>query len=221
MLLVPNTGTSTHSTGDETESDLDVEWSGAIAKGATIVFVYTGCTSGNCSTTQFGAFDALVYAIDTKTAPIISSSYGTCEPNLTLSSIATFNAVFQQANAQGQTIISASGDSGAADCDNSASTPLAAATHGLAVDFPAVTPVCDRHWRHRIQRRLRFLLEFSGQWQQDRSRQLRQELHSGDRLGCPANHLRRSGHQWLLRRRRRQEHLLRETILANRKRRAG
>ncbi len=141
IVLVPNTGVSTVNTGDETESDLDVEWAGAIAKGATIKFVYTGCTNSNCSTTQFGAFDALAYAVDQNLAPIISNSYGICEQSLTLTDIGTFEAIFQQANAQGQTIISAAGDSGAADCDNSTSTKVvSSATHGLAVDFPGSAP---------------------------------------------------------------------------------
>jgi len=36
MILVPNSGTPEVSSGDEAESDLDVEWSGAIATGASI-----------------------------------------------------------------------------------------------------------------------------------------------------------------------------------------
>src|ERR1700740_1280320 len=42
----------------------------------------------------------------------------------------------QQANAQGQTVISAVGDSGAADCD----FQVTSATHGIAVDLPGAIP---------------------------------------------------------------------------------
>jgi len=40
LFLVPG-GSSVLNTGDEVEADLDVEWSGAIAKNATVVYVYT------------------------------------------------------------------------------------------------------------------------------------------------------------------------------------
>ncbi len=70
---VPGTGTATiRSAGDQTESLLDLEWAGAVAKNADIIFVFAGPTGG--------AFDAITFAIDNKLAPIISSSYGICEP---------------------------------------------------------------------------------------------------------------------------------------------
>lgn len=126
-VLVPGTGSSVTSSGDEGESDLDVEWTGGIAKNADIYFVYTG------SNTNYGVFDALDYVIETNLAPVVSISYGTCEANLTTSDKTTLLSWFQQANAQGQTLIAAAGDSGSADCDYHAT----AATNGLAVDVPA------------------------------------------------------------------------------------
>src|SRR4029077_18185254 len=42
LLLVPSSGNSTTCPGDEGESDLDVEWSGGIAKNASIILVYEG-----------------------------------------------------------------------------------------------------------------------------------------------------------------------------------
>src|SRR5216684_195225 len=42
VVLVPGTGTLTHFTGDETEADLDLEWSNAIAPSATIQYVTVG-----------------------------------------------------------------------------------------------------------------------------------------------------------------------------------
>jgi subtilase family serine protease len=138
LLLVPNTGTSTRCSGDEGESDLDVEWSGGVAKNASITLVYAGLAGGDtCSgNRQFGAFDALQYAIDQNLAPIISNSYGDCESDVGLTEAQTMQGWIQQANTQGQTVMSASGDSGAADCDYQ----VTSATHGFAVDIPAAIP---------------------------------------------------------------------------------
>src|SRR5258707_913602 len=137
QLLQPGTGTSTRCPGDEGESDLDVEWSGAVAKNASIILVYAGLTSGEtCSNRQFSAFDALQYAIDQNIAPIISNSYGNCESAVGPTFAQTMRGWIQQANAQGQTVVSSSGDSGAADCDFKVTT----ASQGLAVDLPAAIP---------------------------------------------------------------------------------
>ncbi|MHB8215827.1 MAG: protease pro-enzyme activation domain-containing protein [Candidatus Sulfotelmatobacter sp.] len=137
VLLVPGEGTSTRCPGDEGESDLDVEWSGAVAKNATIILVYTGLLSGEtCTNRQFGAFDALQYAIDQNIAPVISNSYGNCESSSGLSFAQTMQGWIQQANSQGQTVVSSAGDSGAADCD----FQVKVATKGIAVDLPAAIP---------------------------------------------------------------------------------
>jgi subtilase family serine protease len=137
LLLVPNTGVSTRCSGDEGESDLDVEWSAAVAQNASVTLVYVGLASGDsCTSRQFGAFDALQYAIDQDIAPIISNSYGNCESSVGLSFAQTMRGWIQQANSQGQTVISATGDSGAADCD----FHVTSATHGPAVDLPAAIP---------------------------------------------------------------------------------
>lgn len=129
LTLMPGTGTSTLYTTDQSESDLDVEWSGGVAKGATVNFVYTG--SGN-----FGTLDALQYAIQNKLGPIISNSYGICEVGEGQTNITTMNTYLQQAAAQGQTVISAAGDDGSNDCYRSSS--LSAANQiGLSVDWPA------------------------------------------------------------------------------------
>ncbi|MGA2268739.1 MAG: protease pro-enzyme activation domain-containing protein [Bryobacteraceae bacterium] len=105
------------------EADLDLEWAGAIAPKATIYFVYSA-----------NAYTALVQAINLNVAPIISVSFGTCEVNWP----PPYRSMFQQANAQGITILAASGDSGGAGCDTQGSEPLA--TRGMSVEFPAVLP---------------------------------------------------------------------------------
>ena len=133
---VPSTGTAVHCSGDETEADLDLEWSEAVAKNATIVYVYAGLGVGgsSCTNRSSNVFDALQYAITADLAPVISISYGNCEANLPSSFILTVQQWAQNANAQGQTISGPAGDAGAADCDNGV------ATRGLQVDVPAAIP---------------------------------------------------------------------------------
>ncbi len=115
--------------GNEIESDLDLEWAGAIARNADILFITASAKSGN------GVGDSITYAIDQNVAPIVSISYGFCEPDLSAAEFKSLNSQYQQANAQGMTIVAASGDSGAAGCD--ADPNQIYATHGLAVNFPA------------------------------------------------------------------------------------
>jgi subtilase family serine protease len=113
------------SSADIDESHLDMEWSGAGAPGATILYVY-GQDAFNNSMTG---------AIDNKVAPIISSSYGLCESLVGLSTLNTLNQLFEQANAEGITVVASSGDTGATDCDSSG-----LASEGLDVDFPGSSP---------------------------------------------------------------------------------
>jgi subtilase family serine protease len=131
LVLVPGTGDSTvQATGDEGESDLDVEWSGAMAPGANVVFVYTG------SNNSFGVFDSVQYAVDELIAPIISLSYASCETELDTASLGILEAVMSQAASQGQSIITASGDQGSTAC--SGDTRLTTAQQeAVAVNYPA------------------------------------------------------------------------------------
>jgi len=115
--------------GDIDESQLDVEWSGAVAPNASIQFVTVGAAQ-NAS-----VIDALNYAINNNVAPIVSISYGNCESGWGQSELNSINQKLQQANAQGITVIGPSGDSGATDCDI-----LPPADMGLTVDFPGSSP---------------------------------------------------------------------------------
>jgi subtilase family serine protease len=129
--IIQATGYAAGTNSDDLdEAQLDVEWSGAAAPGATIKFVTVGASR------TASVMDSLVYAITNRTAPIITISYGACEVNWGQSLLNTYNAYFQQANAQGITIVGPSGDSGATDCDYNTTI----ATQGLAVDFPASSP---------------------------------------------------------------------------------
>ena len=130
LILVPGSGTAQYSSGDEAESDLDLEYSGGMGTRATIYFVYVG-NSQNTS-----VFDAVQYAVDTRIAPIISISYGVCETDLTASDFSTLESIMQQGATQGQSIIAASGDDGSTSCygDKSLTT---AQQEALVVDYPA------------------------------------------------------------------------------------
>lgn len=115
---------------DEIESDLDLEWSGAVARNAKIILV-------KCDKNDGGVFTSAQYAIDNNLAPVISMSYGGCEPENGSGTAFQLQTIMQQANAEGITFIASSGDSGAAGCDQGHAPP---ATKGLAVNLPASVP---------------------------------------------------------------------------------
>ncbi|HXN71211.1 MAG TPA: Ig-like domain repeat protein [Candidatus Acidoferrales bacterium] len=123
------------SPGDETESDLDLQWAGSIAKGATIKFVVAATTN-----TTLGVDLAAQFAVDQNIAPIISESYGLCEAAIGTAGNQFFSSMWQQAAAQGITVIIAAGDSGSAGCDSHDNQPPAPAEFGLQVSGFASTP---------------------------------------------------------------------------------
>ena len=130
IMQVPNSGTAAVSTGDESESDLDLEYSGGMAPGATIIFVFVG------NNKNFGVFDALTFAIQNRTAPVISISYGLCESDLGTGEYAALNGTLARAAAQGQSVIGADGDNGSEDCSGN-TDQTTAEQQALAVDFPS------------------------------------------------------------------------------------
>jgi hypothetical protein len=119
--------------GSETESDLDVQWAGAVAPGATIDFV----TSSPTETTA-GVHLSAVYTVDNNLAAVMSESFGECEQNLGAAGNQFYNALWEQAAAQGITVVLSSGDGGSAGCDNFNTQQTA--TQGLAVSGFASTP---------------------------------------------------------------------------------
>ena len=108
---------------DVVESNLDIEWANAVARGAQIVYVYSQDVR-----------DAAQFAVDENVAPVLSMSFGSCEAY----NLVSFRAIAQQASAQGITWLASSGDTGAAECDRIALIPQAA--KGLSVGFPASIP---------------------------------------------------------------------------------
>lgn len=122
------------SDGEEGESDLDVEWSGAVAKGAIIDFVISQSTE-----TSAGIDLSALYIVDNNLAPVMSESYGACEAKLGAGGNQFYNALWEQAASQGITVLLSSGDSGSAGCD-SVELGEVAAQSGLAVSGLASTP---------------------------------------------------------------------------------
>jgi hypothetical protein len=120
---------------DQIENSLDVEWSGAVAKGATVNFVTTKSTA-----TTGGDTLSEEYIIDHNVAPVMSSSYGQCELVLGTTGNSGTNSMWQQAVAQGITVFVAAGDQGSTGCDSSDQEPPAAAENGLQVNGLASTP---------------------------------------------------------------------------------
>jgi len=126
IQMIP-TGTYPGVTGDEVEADLDLEWSGAVAPLAKLIYVYGDDVSY-----------AVNYAIDNNLAPVISESFGLCEYEVAANRMGlySFRVEAQKGSALGITWLASSGDSGAAGCDYDAAT----ATHGLGVSIPASIP---------------------------------------------------------------------------------
>ncbi len=122
IVLVPNSENPGISQSDLPEADLDLEWSGAVARNATIIYVYSS-----------DALQSVQYAIDQNLAPVVSVSYGECEPETSTSEALAFRSWAQQGNAQGITWFAASGDDGGADCDDQQNP-------GLSVDLPGSVP---------------------------------------------------------------------------------
>jgi len=128
-------------TGDEGESDLDVEWAGAVAPNATILLVTSTSTLSNQNQVSAGIDLSAIYAVDNNLAAVISESYGACEPSLGAAGNQFYNALWEQAAAQGITVVVSAGDSGSAGCDPDPSgVSPDAAVDGLAVSGIASTP---------------------------------------------------------------------------------
>src|SRR5882672_5724891 len=118
---------------NDAEAILDAEWASAAAPSAAIVMAACADTS-----TTFGGLIAIQNLINASTPPpsIMSISYGQCETVNGAAANTAYNSAYQQAAAEGVSVLVAAGDSGAAGCDNS----VAEATHGIAVNAFASTP---------------------------------------------------------------------------------
>jgi pseudomonalisin len=113
--------------GDQDESTLDVEWSGAVAPGAAVKFVVGASTSATD-----GVDLSAQYIVNNKTATVMSTSYGSCEADMGSGEMAFYNSLWQQAASEGISSFVSSGDSGAAGCNGgSSSSGSGAGINGL------------------------------------------------------------------------------------------
>ncbi len=113
------------SSEEEMEAALDVEWAGAVARNATIQLVVsksTNSTDGIALSAQ--------YVVNHNLAPVVTVSFGNCESALGSTGNRFWRSIWEQAAAQGMSVLVASGDSGAAGCD-AAAMPTAVYTAGI------------------------------------------------------------------------------------------
>ena len=132
-MIVNGTDPGIVSSDEETEADLDVEWSGAVAKGANVAFVVSASTN-----TTDGIDLSSAYLVNNNIAGVISVSFGSCEAEMGSSGNSFYNSLWAQAAAEGISVFVAAGDSGSAGCDDPSST--APASQGFAVSGLASTP---------------------------------------------------------------------------------
>jgi subtilase family serine protease len=97
---------------DSVEAYLDVEWSGAVAPDANIDLVIGGDTA-----LEPGLILAAEHAVYSDLAPVMSISFGECEYDLGADN-EFLEDLWEQAAAQGITVVASAGDSGSAGCDD-------------------------------------------------------------------------------------------------------
>ena len=131
-LSVVVNGPTPQSTVDEFHGDSDTQWAAAVAKNATILYVTSESTEASS-----GVDLSAEYIVDNNLAGVLVDTFTSCELKLGSSGNAFYNSLWQQASAQGITVVTAAGDSGNAGCDVSGGPP---ATHGFAVNGIASTP---------------------------------------------------------------------------------
>ena len=144
-IAIPTTGNDPGDQGadEDNEADLDVEWSGAVAKGASILFVTSGSNAG---VSADGVDLSAQYIVTHNLAPIMSISFGECEAQMAAENIFTttvqqfYQNLWSQAAAEGITVCVASGDDGVEGCTDATGNPLAEAG-------------CQRPGLHALQHR--------------------------------------------------------------------
>ena len=114
-------------TGDQDEATLDVEWSGAVAPAATVTLVVGASTEATD-----GVDLSAQYIVNHALAPVVSTSYGSCEQEMGAAELAFYNSLWEQAASQGMSAFVASGDAGAAGCyEGSSASGSGIAVNGL------------------------------------------------------------------------------------------
>ena len=115
--------------GDQSESTLDVEWSGAVAPEAQIDLVVAASTA-----TTDGIDLAAQYIVNHAIAPVLSVSYASCEQEMGAAELKFYHDLWEQAASEGISVFVASGDAGAAGCQSGNSTTgTEAAVNGMCI----------------------------------------------------------------------------------------
>ena len=124
--------------GDEIEALLDVEWVGAVARNAKVNLVVSQSTNASFG----GDLSASFIINENPPPPILSESFGACELQIGTTQNAMYNSMWQQAAAEGITVIVSTGDNGSAGCDVTQvnGAPTGPALFGLEVNGIASTP---------------------------------------------------------------------------------
>lgn len=132
LQILPN-GTDPGFTSDQAEATLAASWAGAAAPGASILVVPAASTSATD-----GVDLALAAIVDQDLAHVVSVGFTDCEAGISTAHQSFYASLYQQAAAEGITIVTAAGDSGSAACHLAGSaTPVST---GYAVNALASTP---------------------------------------------------------------------------------
>jgi subtilase family serine protease len=91
------------------EAALDIETIAALAPKATIDVYQAPNKDG-------GFYDIFKKWVTTDTDKVLSVSWGNCEARTSTANARAQEALFEQANAQGQTVFAAAGDNGSTGC---------------------------------------------------------------------------------------------------------
>ncbi len=122
-------------TSSENEADADIEWSGGVAKGATIDFV------NSASTNSTPGYDlSAEYIVDHNLGSVLTDSFSECELFLGTTRNLFYYQLWQQAAAQGITVVKGASDGGSAGCDDFDLAAPNPAKYGLQVNGLASTP---------------------------------------------------------------------------------
>ena len=133
-VVLNGTDPGTSNSGEVSEALLDVEWSGAVAKKATVKFVTTKSTASADGVDLSASY--IVNHQATLGATVMSTSFGQCESTMGSSENTFYNNLWQQAATEGITAFVSAGDSGASGCDSAS----ASSGSGLAVSGLSSTP---------------------------------------------------------------------------------
>ena len=116
------------------EAALDIENLIGLAPNVNVL-VYQGPNS-NSGAPGSGPYDVFSAIVNQDRARVVTVSWGQCEAALGPADASAENTLFEQATIEGQSIVAASGDSGAEDCDTGGAVPQIQA----AVDDPSSQP---------------------------------------------------------------------------------